>query len=83
MNPNTTPQAIARMVDDQPQEFRVSTAAYRGVYVSKNDEFYRVETKPGLTMSIPNKDIVTVRLIREENVVQDNVSTNQTGAAGF
>lgn len=30
MNPNTTPQAIARMVDDQPQEFRVSTAAYRG-----------------------------------------------------
>jgi hypothetical protein len=34
-------------------------------------------------MSIPNKDIVTVRLIREENVVQDNVSTNQTGAAGF
>ena len=64
-------------------EVQTRTAAYRGVYVSKNDEFYRVETKPGLTMSIPNKDIVTVRLIREENVVQDNVSTNQTGAAGF
>ena len=30
MNPTFTPQAIAQLVDEQPQEFRVSTAAYRG-----------------------------------------------------
>lgn len=63
-------------------EVQTRTAVYRGVYVSKSAEFYRMETNPGLTMSIPIPDIVAVRLIREENVVQDNAVTNTTEAAG-
>lgn len=53
-------------------EVKTKTATYQGVYVSKNDEFYRLETKPGLTMSIPMGDIVTIRFIREENAALDN-----------
>lgn len=44
----------------------VTTAAgtVRGVFIEKTDEFYRVETAPGLIRSFPMEDIVRVSLLK-------------------
>lgn len=39
---------------------------YRGVYIEKTAEFYRIETSPGLIRSIPQRDITRVELIRTD-----------------
>lgn len=52
-------------------EVQTQIGTYRGVYVSRNNDFYRIETAPGLTRSFPVKDIVRIRLIRDGNVVDD------------
>ncbi len=53
-------------------EVKTGIATYTGVYVSKNADFYRVETSPGVIQSFPTKDITRIRLIRTGNVVEDN-----------
>lgn len=40
---------------------------YRGVYVEKTVDFYRLETSPGITKSIPHADIIRIQPIRAEN----------------
>ncbi len=53
-------------------EVRTEIGTYTGVYISKNAEYYRVETSPGVIRSFPTKDIVRIRLIRAGNIVEDN-----------
>lgn len=52
-------------------EVKTEIGTYTGVYVSKDKEFYRVETSPGVTRSFPIKDISRIRLIRDGNIVED------------
>ncbi len=53
-------------------EVKTGIGTYTGVYISKSDEFYRVETSPGVIQSFPTKDITRIRLIRADNIVDDN-----------
>lgn len=53
-------------------EVKTKVGTYPGVYISKNADFYRVETSPGVIQSFPTKDITRIRLIRTDNVVDDN-----------
>ena len=53
-------------------EVKTEMGTYTGVYISKNAEFYRVETSPGVIRSFPTKDITRIRLIRAGNIVEDN-----------
>ncbi len=53
-------------------EVKTEIGTYTGVYISKNSEFYRVETSPGVIRSFPTKDITRIRLIRAGNLVEDN-----------
>lgn len=40
---------------------------FRGVYVEKTVDFYRMETSPGITKSIPHADIIRIQPIRNDN----------------
>ncbi|NLB69005.1 MAG: PEGA domain-containing protein [Lentisphaerae bacterium] len=52
-------------------EITTKNAVYKGVFVDKNDEIYRIETEPGVIRSFFNQDIKGIRLIREENIIED------------
>lgn len=49
-------------------EVTTQIGVYRGVFVDKTDEIYRIETDPGVIRSFMVKDIKGVRLIREDTV---------------
>ena len=53
-------------------ELQTRNGVYKGVYIGKDQELYRIETSPGLIRAFPNADIVKVRIIRAENTVEDN-----------
>ncbi len=53
-------------------EVKTGVGTYTGGYISKSDEFYRLETSPGVIQSFPTKDITRIRLIRAGNVVDDH-----------
>lgn len=55
-------------------EVKTEIGTYTGVYISKNSDFYRVETSPGVIQSFPTKDIIRIRLIRTDNVADDNAN---------
>ena len=47
-------------------EVRTHRSVYRGVFVEKTPDFYRLETRPGLIQSIPLSDIVQIGSIRTD-----------------
>ena len=54
-------------------DVEISTArgVYKGVYINQDQDFYRIETSPGVIRAIPVKDITRRRLIRSENTADD------------
>jgi len=47
-------------------EVRTRRSVYRGVFVEKTPDFYRLETRPGLIQSIPLGDIIKIGIIRTD-----------------
>lgn len=49
-------------------EVTTEHGVYRGVFIDKNTEVYRIATTPGVVRSFFNKDIKGIRIIRDDNV---------------
>lgn len=61
-----TVQLIRQFIPDV--EVTTQIGVYKGVFVDKTDELYRIETDPGVIRGFLVKDIKSVRLIREDTV---------------
>ncbi len=52
-------------------EVTTRTKVYTGMFVSRDREFIKLETSPGVITSLEVPDIVRVRLIKAENIKED------------
>ena len=52
-------------------EVLTARGSYKGLYINKDPEFYRIETSPGVIRAFPVKDITQIRLIRDTNIEDD------------
>lgn len=61
-----TVKLVRKFIPDVSVEI-VGGTVYKGVYVEKTVDFYRLEISPGIIKSIPYADIVRIQAIRTDN----------------